>query len=34
MEATGFPRSLTWRGPGQRRLEVDLGSGKIAVRLE
>ena len=34
IEATGFPRSLTWRGQGQHRIEVDLGSGKIAVRLE
>lgn len=30
----GFPRSLRWQGSGTARIEVDLGTGNIAVRLE
>jgi hypothetical protein len=34
IEATGFPRSLTWRGSGTAKIEVDVGTGDVAVRLE
>ena len=34
IEGTGFPRSLNWLGSGTARIEVDRGSGDVAVRLE
>jgi len=34
IEGTGFPRSLTWKGSGTSKIEVDLGSGNVRVRLE
>lgn len=34
IEGRGFPRSLRWQGSGSSLIEVDLGTGDIAVRLE
>lgn len=34
IEGTGFPRSLTWKGSGTSKIEVDLGTGNVRVRLE
>ncbi|MEO1367649.1 MAG: hypothetical protein AAFX50_10775 [Acidobacteriota bacterium] len=34
IEAGGIPRSITWRGSGTQRIEIDLGGGEIIARLE
>jgi hypothetical protein len=34
IEGRGFPRSVRWSGSGTSEIEVDLGTGDIAVRLE
>lgn len=34
IEGTGFPRSLTWRGSGQAKIEIDAGTGDIDVNLK
>lgn len=30
---SGFPRSLRWKGQGGARIEVDMGSGNVEVKL-
>ena len=34
IKGSGFPRSITWRGSGSARIELDLGAGNANVRLE
>ena len=34
VEASGFPRSITWRGSGTAEVEIDLGGGNMNARLE
>ncbi|MEM1179832.1 MAG: hypothetical protein AAGM22_15905 [Acidobacteriota bacterium] len=34
IEASGIPRSITWRGSGSQRIEIDLGGGEITARLD
>jgi len=34
IEASGWPRSITWKGSGQANVEIDLGGGEIKARLE
>lgn len=34
IEGRGFPRSVTWNGSGRSEIEVDVGTGDVAVRLE
>lgn len=34
IQGSGFPRSLNWHGPGEAKLNVDVGTGDVAVRLE
>lgn len=34
IEASGWPRSITWRGSGSAKIEVDLGGGDLDARLE
>lgn len=33
IEGTGWPRSFTWRSSGNGQIEVDTGTGAIAIRL-
>lgn len=34
LKGSGWPRSIKWRGPGESRINVDVGTGKARVRLE
>ncbi|MDA8016822.1 MAG: hypothetical protein MPN21_05170 [Thermoanaerobaculia bacterium] len=34
IEGSGFPKSITWRGTGTARVEVDLGGGEAEIRLQ
>lgn len=34
IEAAGWPRSISWKGPGQAKVEIDLGGGEIKARLD
>ena len=34
IEASGWPRSITWKGTGTARVEIDLGGGEIKARLD
>jgi hypothetical protein len=34
MKGGGFPRSIRWQGPGESRIDIDLGAGDARVRLE
>lgn len=33
IQGTGWPRSLTWRAEGNRRVEIDAGRGDVSIRL-
>ncbi len=34
IEGAGFPRSVDWQGTGNSRIEVDLGTGDVEIRLK
>ncbi len=34
IEASGWPRSITWKGTGESKVEIDLGGGEIKARLD
>lgn len=34
IEASGWPRSIDWKGNGQAKVEIDLGGGTIKARLD
>jgi hypothetical protein len=34
LKGSGWPRSIKWRGPGENRLNVDVGTGRARIRLE
>lgn len=34
IEGTGFPRSLKWTGTGAAPIDVNLGNGKVSLRLD
>lgn len=33
VKGSGFPRSLNWKGQGAARIEVDMGTGNVDVKL-
>lgn len=33
IQGTGWPRSFTWRAEGNKRVEIDVGTGDVSVRL-
>lgn len=34
LKGSGWPRSIKWRGPGESRINVNLGTGKARIRLD
>ena len=34
IQGSGFPKSITWRGSGTAKVEVDMGGGEAEIRLQ